>query len=70
MSLPLLHMLTVLIMIQKGLFSIRFRRGNIRCFNTADAKGICEVIATSGDRNLGGDNIDEILAQFLWDKKE
>lgn len=32
-------------------------------------RGICEVLATSGDRNLGGDNIDEILAKFICDKR-
>jgi molecular chaperone DnaK (HSP70) len=27
-----------------------------------------QVVATAGDRCLGGDNVDEVLARYLWNK--
>ena len=30
--------------------------------------GLVEVLATTGDNNLGGDDLDEMLAAFLWEK--
>ncbi|KAL7552335.1 hypothetical protein ACHAWF_015562 [Thalassiosira exigua] len=43
----------------------------IACIDFGDAGNVqFRVIATAGDRCLGGDNVDELLARYLWKRRE